>query len=109
MDHTETYQRGSLVVKNTWHPSGKKAGEMLQSSITIDPEQKITREEKWIFWDDTGRKRSQGVLIEGKKHGRWIFWKPNGSIDTDVTGDYRDDERIVTLSSPLIEPTPPRC
>ena len=30
------------------------------------------------MWREDGKKYSQGVLKEGKKHGEWTYWDENG-------------------------------
>jgi len=47
------------------------------------------REGSWIFYYDTGEKRSEGKYEKGMKQGPWKFYFKNGKIEQD--GNYKDD------------------
>lgn len=47
------------------------------------------REGKWIFYYETGEKRSEGIYEKGMKQGAWNFYFKNGK--TEQQGNYKDD------------------
>jgi len=48
------------------------------------------RHGRWEAWSD-GYKHIDGYYEHGKKHGRWIFYNPDGSVSKEVEYD-RDAE-----------------
>lgn len=45
------------------------------------------------FYED-GAQRSEGRIDQGKRVDVWSYWKPDGSLLTDLSGTYKDDQKI---------------
>ena len=43
-----------------------------------------------IEYYKTGQKKSQGILIDGKREGRWTYWFPNGNIWSE--GEFKNGQ-----------------
>ena len=94
LEFTETYRRGSSLRKRTWHTNGRVAGERMSKKYSYSPSQKLGVHERWIYWDEAGRKRSEGELLNGQRDGQWTFWKPDGTVDRALSGRYQQGKRI---------------
>jgi len=49
----------------------------------------------WNLFDDKGKKISKGRYENGKKAGRWFFWKNNSEALTQI--DFGSDYRIASI------------
>ncbi len=49
----------------------------------------------WTSFDTNGQKTARGVYDEGKKKGRWLFWKNNSLALTQV--EYGADYRVASI------------
>lgn len=50
-------------------------------------------------WYANGRKEAEGKYEADQREGPWTFWKADGSIDTERTGEYRTGRRIGELGA----------
>jgi antitoxin component YwqK of YwqJK toxin-antitoxin module len=66
----ELYDKGKLIARGMIDSLGRREGD-------------------WIFYYDTGEKRSEGKYEKGMKQGPWKHYYKNGKLEQD--GNYRDD------------------
>jgi hypothetical protein len=52
------------------------------------------REGHWTFWHRDGQKRAEGTFTHSRMTGHWDCWREDGSVDTALSGDYQDDQRV---------------
>ena len=55
------------------------------------------REGLWESYFDSGQLKSKGTYKNGKQEGLWTYWYQEGSLDTDLSGIYKDGEKIAPL------------
>jgi antitoxin component YwqK of YwqJK toxin-antitoxin module len=49
------------------------------------------RNGKWEAWDD-GYKHIDGYYEQGKKQGKWVYYKPDGTVSKEV--EYNQDVEV---------------
>ena len=52
------------------------------------------REGRWVFYHENGHLRSNGAFKNGEMEGPWVGYNYDGTKDEDVSGIYRDGEKI---------------
>ena len=45
-------------------------------------------------WYPDGSRRSEGQYVQGRKSGRWVYWREDGSIDKELTGLYEGWQKV---------------
>lgn len=53
------------------------------------PELKSVRHGKWIFWHPNGERKTEGEYDQGRRTGEWTWWYDNGQQRS--VGGYADD------------------
>lgn len=48
----------------------------------------------WVFFHPNGQMASRGAFEDGKRTGAWTYFHDNGTRDPDLSGVYRDGERV---------------
>ena len=46
-------------------------------------------------WYPDGQLRAEGLFEQGEMVGEWIWYAPDGSVDRDRSGVYRDGRRLL--------------
>ena len=52
---------------------------------------------RWSYWYETGQREGDGAWHEGKKHGPWIHWQPDGHVDEVRSGQFSHGRRLRPL------------
>ena len=50
-------------------------------------------------WYPSGTKEAEGRYEADQREGPWTFWKADGSVDQERTGEYRTGRRIGELGA----------
>lgn len=43
------------------------------------------KEQQWLQYYSTMAKRSEGRMVDGRREGRWVYYHPDGSVQTECT------------------------
>ena len=87
------------IYRNTTHnyprPWGLGARKPAERFVELElPDHSYVKEGPAIRWSRNGTKIEEGSYRDGKRDGRWTYWKDDGSIDEARSGVYRNDARI---------------
>jgi len=55
---------------------------------------------KWEAWSE-GYKHIDGFYLNGKKHGIWVFYKPDGSVSKEI--EYKNGKEVSGIKSQSME------
>lgn len=84
-DTTPTFEKVGDLVKATYYHDN---GEIAQTGYFLN--EKLHGQ--WRMYDEQGRKLATGKYTEGKKSGKWFFWKGKGLSEVDYA-----DSKIVNV------------
>jgi|SRR5882672_548779 len=48
----------------------------------------------WKLWHENGQLQGEGEFINNMRNGVWKFYLPNGELDVDHTGTYKDNHKV---------------
>ena len=70
-------------------------GHLKNSVIYIDGVKQGASEQ----WYANGQKEAEGRYESDQREGPWTFWKADGTVDAERTGEYRTGRRIGELGA----------
>jgi hypothetical protein len=91
-----------LGIWETWYRNGQR--ESQGERVPVQGTRVSLRGGTWTYWHEgSGRKKSEGRFQAGRREGPWFFWKNDGSVDEQRTGNYVNSELTDTkdMSFPL--------
>ena len=51
----------------------------------------------WTFWYENGKKWYEGEFKNHQRNGIWMYWNEDGSIDHELSGIYKDHNKVAHL------------
>ena len=86
-----TWSEEGVLIEETTYAEGQKSGQ----SMT---------------WYADGGPQSTGELENGRRIGRWTYWKSDGALNERWSGVFEDDERVGPLEpEPASSSLPPKA
>lgn len=87
------YEAGRRVGRwREWHSNGAPRAEGERhwlASSGASP-----RDGLWVLWYEEGSTEGRGVYRAGLREGHWDYFRHDGSLDHERTGEYHDDQLL---------------
>ena len=108
ISHKREFKEGKIGVHTAYYENGQKEEE--RKWFTVEDERKwFTGPRKTLRtnWYKNGQKKSEGKMSMSCRQGEWLFWREDGAIDTELTGNYKNGIKEHEASVALIEKLSP--